>query len=221
MATTQDWIDEANTIRARILASDGHAGVATREQIEHLTGIQIFEAMLAGKLPFATIAKTLDYALIAASLGEVTFQGSPSAAFLNPMGTVHGGWYGTLLDSAMGCAVHTMMPAGRAFTTADYSVSMVRGLKVGGVYRTIGKVLHCGRQMATAEGRIVDADGKLYAHGTTTCLVFDLPSAPANEKGFHTLAMKERLTASDAWMAANPPVHTDLGKLAAKAGLVL
>jgi uncharacterized protein (TIGR00369 family) len=91
------------------------------------------------------------------------------------MGGVHGGWYGTLLDSAMGCAVHTLMPAGRGYTTAEYSVNLVRAAKPGAVYSAIGKVLHCGRQLATAEARIVDADGKLYAHGTTTCLVFELP----------------------------------------------
>jgi uncharacterized protein (TIGR00369 family) len=92
------------------------------------------------------------------------------------MGGVHGGWYGTLLDSAMGCAVHTLMPAGRGYTTAEYSVNLVKAVKPGGVYRTIGKVLHCGKQLATAEARIVDVDGKLYAHATTTCLVFELPS---------------------------------------------
>jgi len=175
MATTEEWIAEAAAVRAKMEAGGGAAGVATREQIAGLTGIEIFKLMLAGKLPYASVGKTMDYMLLSAELGEVVFQGAPNSGFLNPMGTVHGGWYGTLLDSAMGCAVHTMMPAGRAFTTAEYSVNLVRGLKVGGLYRTIGKVLHCGKQMATAEGRIVDADGRLYAHGTTTCFIFDLP----------------------------------------------
>jgi uncharacterized protein (TIGR00369 family) len=175
MATTQEWIEEAQTIRAQMLAGGAIAGVAARDQVAHLSGIEIFKMMLAGKLPFASVGKTLDYSLVSAELGEVVFQGSPASNFLNPMGTVHGGWYGTLLDSAMGCAVHTMMPIGRGFTTAEYSVNLVRGLKLGGVYRTIGKVVHCGKQMATAEGRIVDADGKIYAHGTTTCFLFDMP----------------------------------------------
>jgi uncharacterized protein (TIGR00369 family) len=92
------------------------------------------------------------------------------------MGTVHGGWYATLLDSAVGCAVHTLMPVGRAYTTAELSVNLVRGAAPNGEpLRAIGQVIHCGRQLATAEGRIVDASGKVYAHATTTCLVFDLP----------------------------------------------
>lgn len=93
------------------------------------------------------------------------------------MGTIHGGWYATLLDSAMGCAVHTMMPAGRAYTTAELSVNIVKALspKVERV-RAIGQVLHAGRQLATAEAKLVGPDGTLYAHGTSTCLVFDLPT---------------------------------------------
>ncbi len=175
MATTQDWIFEAQAIKEKMPAAGGAADVATREQVGHLSGLEVFNAILTGKLPYASVGKLLDYSLVSVELGQVVFQGSPSNEFLNPMGTVHGGWYGTLLDSAMGCAVHTMLPAGRGFTTAEYSINMVRGVKLGGVYRTIGKVLHSGRKMATAEGRIVDADGKLYAHGTTTCFVFDMP----------------------------------------------
>jgi uncharacterized protein (TIGR00369 family) len=93
------------------------------------------------------------------------------------MGAVHGGWYATLLDSALGCAVHTLMPVGRAYTTAELSVNIVKALspKVQRV-RAIGKVLHCGRQLATAEARLVGPDGALYAHATSTCLVFDLPT---------------------------------------------
>lgn len=175
MASTEEWIAEAEVIKAQMLAGGGEAGVFTREQMASLSGIEIFKAMLLGKLPYASVGKTLDYSMVLAELGEVIFQGSPQNNFLNPMGTVHGGWYGTLLDSAMGCAVHTIVPAGRGFTTAEYSVNIVRGAKVGGLYRTIGKVVHAGRQMATAEGRIVDADGKIYAHGTTTCFLFDMP----------------------------------------------
>jgi uncharacterized protein (TIGR00369 family) len=94
------------------------------------------------------------------------------------MGSVHGGWFATLLDSALGCAVHTLMPEGRTYTTAELSVNIVRALSpdVARV-RAEGKVLHCGRQLATAEAQLVGPDGKLYAHATTTCLVFDLPSA--------------------------------------------
>ena len=177
MASTEEWIAEAEIVKAQMLAGGGGAGVFTREQIAKMSGLEIFNAMLLGKMPYASVGKTLDYSPVTVALGEIVFQGSPQANFLNPMGTVHGGWYGTLLDSAMGCAVHTIVPAGRGFTTAEYSVNIVRGAKVGGVYRTIGKVVHAGRQMATAEGRIVDVDGKIYAHGTTTCFLFDMPKA--------------------------------------------
>jgi uncharacterized protein (TIGR00369 family) len=175
MANAQDWIDEAANLKARMLAGGGVQGVAAREKVANMTGMQTLQAMLNGELPFASIGKTLDYMLVSVAPGEAVFQAIPNAGHLNPMGGVHGGWYGTLLDSAMGCAVHTTMPVGRGYTTAEYSVNLVRAVKVGGVYRTIGKVLHAGKQLATAEAKIVDAEGKLYAHGTTTCLVFELP----------------------------------------------
>jgi uncharacterized protein (TIGR00369 family) len=143
----------------------------------------MMQAMLAGELPHATIAKTLDFLLIEVGEGVAIFQGAPGSQLLNPMGTVHGGWFATLLDSAMGCAVHTLMPAGRGYTTAELSVNIVRALTpdVKRV-RAEGRVLHAGRQLATAEARLVGADGKLYAHGTTTCLVFDLVSTSTSDR---------------------------------------
>jgi uncharacterized protein (TIGR00369 family) len=132
--------------------------------------------MLNGELPYAAIAQTLDFLLIEVSEGKAVFQGSPGPAHFNPMGTVHGGWFATLLDSALGCAVHTLMPEGRGYTTAELGVNIVRALTPGAQrVRAEGTVLHCGRQLATAEARLVGPDGKLYAHATTTCLVFDLP----------------------------------------------
>lgn len=91
------------------------------------------------------------------------------------MGSVHGGWFATVLDSALGCAVHSTMAAGMGYTTAELSVNIVRAASDRtGPLRAIGQVVHSGRQLATAEARLVDAEGKLYAHGTTTCLVFTL-----------------------------------------------
>ena len=90
---------------------------------------------------------------------------------------MHGGWFATLLDSAVGCAIHTTLPAGKAYTTLELKVNMVRALTDGvPLVRAEGKVIHAGRQVATAEGRIVGPDGKLYAHATTTCLIFDQPT---------------------------------------------
>lgn len=170
----RQWREEEAQTRARMQAGPG-AGVARREQVAGLSGLATMQAMLRGELPFASIAQTLDFLLIEVQEGMAVFQGTPNLQHLNPMGTVHGGWYATLLDSAVGCAVHTMMPPGRAYTTAELSVNLVRGAKAQAEpLRAIGKVIHCGKQLATAEGRIVDAAGKLYAHATTTCLVFDL-----------------------------------------------
>jgi uncharacterized protein (TIGR00369 family) len=130
--------------------------------------------MLRGGLPSAPIGRTLDFVLVEVADGKAVFQGTPGPAHLNPVGSIHGGWYATLLDSALGCAVATRLPAGRAYTTAELSVNLVRaiGPKVQRV-RAEGEVLHCGRQLATAQARLVGPDGTLYAHATTTCLVFE------------------------------------------------
>jgi uncharacterized protein (TIGR00369 family) len=171
---TQEWIDQYTEVRAK-LGSTG--GVATKDQIAGKTGFETIEAMLRGEIPYPYISDTMDFGIVQVAYGEVVFQGIPQLKHYNPLGSVHGGWYATLLDSAVGCAVHTMMPAGRGYTTAELSVNIVRAASVKtGPLRAIGKVIHCGRQLATAEGRIVGPDGKLYAHATTTCLVFELPS---------------------------------------------
>ncbi len=168
------WRNEEAASRARSAAGKG-AGIADRHQVAGLSGLELMHAMLRGDLPHANIGHTMDFVMISFAAGEAVFQGTPQTKHLNPMGTVHGGWYATLLDSAVGCAVHTMMPPGRGYTTAELSVNLVRGAVPGKEpLRVIGKVLHCGKQLATAEGRIVDAAGKLYAHATTTCLVFEM-----------------------------------------------
>jgi uncharacterized protein (TIGR00369 family) len=169
------WIAEEEAIVERLDAGPG-PGVARPEQIAGKTGLEMMEAMLRAEIPYAAIAKTLDFALISVGPGRAVFQGTPLAQHLNPLGTIHGGWFATLLDSALGCAIHTMMPAGRGYTTAELGVNLVKALtpKVARV-RAEGKVIHCGRQLATAEARLVGADGTLYAHATTTCLVFELP----------------------------------------------
>ena len=170
----EHWLAQEREILALVDAGPG-PGVATRAQIDGLTGLQQMQAMLRGELPYAAIAKTLDFLIVEAEEGRATFQGTPGAAHLNPMGTVHGGWFATLLDSALGCAVHTCMLPGRGYTTAELGINMVKALtpKVQRV-RAEGRVIHCGRQLATAEARLVGPDGTLYAHATTTCLVFDL-----------------------------------------------
>jgi uncharacterized protein (TIGR00369 family) len=169
------WLAQEREVAARLEAGPG-AGVVARELQQGRNGIEMMQAMLRGELPYPPIAKTLDFQLMEVSEGRAMFQGTPGPAHLNPMGSIHGGWYATLLDSALGCAVQTMMPAGRGYTTAELSVNLVRaiGAKAPRV-RAEGKVIHCGRQLATAEARLYGPDGTLYAHGTTTCLVFELP----------------------------------------------
>jgi uncharacterized protein (TIGR00369 family) len=155
-------------------AQDVRFGVATREQLAGKSGLAIFQAMIAGELPAPPITRTLDFILVEAEHGRVVFQGRPGVAHYNPMGTVHGGWYATLLDSALGCAVQSVLPAGRAYTTAELKVNIVRPLtdKVPFV-RAEGKIIHAGGRMATADAQLTGSDGKLYAHGSTTCFIFE------------------------------------------------
>ena len=105
----------------------------------------------------------------------MVFAGTPDLRHYNPIGVVHGGYAATLLDSCMGCAVHSALEAGQGYTTLELKVNYVRAMTVNtGRVRAEGKIINVGRQVATAEGRIVGDDGKLYAHGTTTCLVFPI-----------------------------------------------
>lgn len=170
--TLQQWLDQEAQIRRTMLPH----GVTPLDDVRPRTGLELIQGMLQGQIRPAPFSKLLDFWLVEASAGHVAFQGVPSAEFFNPMGTVHGGWFATLLDSAMGCAVHTLLPAGRSYTTSGLTVNLVKALtpKVQRV-RAIGKVLHSGRQMASAEASLLGPDGTLYAHATTTCLIFDLP----------------------------------------------
>lgn len=173
--TLARWLAEDELLRAR------HAGRAPApippEAARGRPGLDVLRDMIEGRLPAPPITQVLDFILVQVEPGRAVFQGRPSAAFLNPMGGLHGGWYATLLDSCVGCAVHTTMPIGRAYTTLELKLNLVRA--IGPEVRLVraeGRVVHGGRQVATAEGRLVGPDGKLYAHATTTCLVFDQPN---------------------------------------------
>ena len=151
-------------------------GLATPAQVAGKSGLQMFQAMIAGELPAPPISQTLDFLLAEAEYGRVVFQGKPGIAHYNPMGAVHGGWFATLLDSALGCAVASALPAGKSYTTAELKVNIVRPLtdKVPFV-RAEAHLIHGGGRMATADARLTGPDGKLYAHGSTTCFIFDTP----------------------------------------------
>ncbi len=137
---------------------------------------QLHARMTGGARP--PIADTLDFDLVELEHGRVLFTGRPAEYLYNPIGTVHGGYAATLLDSALGCAVHTTLKPGFAYTTVELKVNYVRALRADtGPIHCEGRVIHVGGRIATAEARITSRDGtRLYAHGTTTCLVF-----PANE----------------------------------------
>ena len=170
----EEVIEQWEADEARVRARLREPGTASPDQLAGRSGMQVFEAIFAGELPQPPIGDTLDFVPIRMSPGEAVFQGRPQRRHYNPLGTVHGGWFATLLDSAVGCAVHAALPAGKGYTTLELKLNMVRPLTDAvPLVRAEGKVIHAGRQVATAEGRIVGPDGKLYAHATTTCLVFD------------------------------------------------
>ena len=155
-------------------------GILPLDSIRELSGLEQMRGMIDGRFPRPPISKLLDFALVEADEGHVVFQATPGFDHYNPLGSVHGGYASTLLDSCMGCAVHTRLKPGQGFTTLELKVNFIRAMKVGtGPVRAIGDIIHVGGQTATAEGRVIDAEGKLLAHGSTTCLIFRLPPKSA------------------------------------------
>ncbi len=137
-----------------------------------MAGIEFLRAIRDGKLPHPPICELLGYRLTEVEAGHAVFEITAGERHYNPIGVVHGGIAMTLLDSAMGCAVQTRMPAGGGYTTLEAKTNLVRAITAEtGPLRAIGKVLHAGKRIATAEGRLEDRAGKLYAHATSTCIV--------------------------------------------------
>jgi len=146
--------------------------MALAESARGMPGIDFLRAMRDGKLPLPPICALLGYRLVEAEPGHAVFEITPAEQHYNPIGVVHGGIAMTLLDSAMGCAVQTRMPAGGGYTTLEAKTNLVRAVTAStGKLRATGKVLHVGKRVATAEARLEDGEGKLYAHATTTCIV--------------------------------------------------
>ena len=138
----------------------------------NMSGREYLAAIVAGRFPSPPIAKLMGFHLAEVGEGFAVFECTPGEQHYNPIGVVHGGLAMTLLDSAMGCCVQTEMPAGVAYTTLEAKTNLVRAITHStGRLRAIGKLVHLGKRMATAEGRLEDASGKLYAHATTTCMV--------------------------------------------------
>jgi len=137
-----------------------------------LSGLELMRMIAAGQAPPPGIGSLLGMRPVSVEDGLVTFALEPDERMLNPIGTIHGGIAATLLDSCMGCAVHTTLAPGVGYTTAQLNLHYLRAMRPGmGEVRAVGRVLHRGRKQSTAEGHLYDADGKLLAHGTTTCLI--------------------------------------------------
>jgi uncharacterized protein (TIGR00369 family) len=149
----------------------GTVGAARQKE---MTGLEFVQGLADGLLPLNTIARTLGYDVAEAEHGRVVIVAEPTDTLLNPAGTVHGGFSATLLDSCMGLAIQSTLEKGVAQTTLEFKISLVRPITPDtGTIRAEGSVLSRGRRIGTAEGRIVDRDGRLLAHGTTTCLIFE------------------------------------------------
>ncbi len=144
-----------------------------------LAGRDYLQAMIDGKLPRAAIAALLGFDLVEVGEGFAAFECQPGERHYNPNGAVHGGLACALLDSAMGCSIHSTLPAGMAYTTLELKVNLVRPITgETGRLRCEARLIYAGRRIATAEGKLIDPAGKLYAHGTTTCMIFPV-SEPA------------------------------------------
>lgn len=148
-------------------------GVVPVETLLQHDGLTFLRGLLEGKFPAPPITRTLGFTLAEVEYGRAVFSGVPEARHYNPIGTVHGGFAMTLLDSALACAIHSTLKKGETYTTLEIKVNLVRPLtEATGLVRAEGRLIHRGRTLGTSEGDIKDSDGKLYAHATTTCMIF-------------------------------------------------
>ena len=157
-------------------------GVADLSEARSLTGRAFLQAMLDGQLPAPPIAETLSFWLTEIGDGVAIFEGAAGPHLLNPLGIVHGGWALTLIDSASGCAAHTLLPVGSSYTTIETKANFSRAItKDTGRVRAEGRAVSRGRRIISCEARVVDATGRLLAHGTSTLMVLpgNAPAKPA------------------------------------------
>ena len=157
------------------MAAHATYGVVPVEQVRGMSGLELLSGFIDGRFPAPPIAEVLNFFLTEVSHGFAVFEGTPDARMYNPLGSVHGGVAAALLDSAMGCAIHTTLEAGTGFTTLEIKVNYVRAMsdKTGKV-RCEGRTINVGSRIATSEGKLFDAQSRLLAHGTTTCLIFPI-----------------------------------------------
>jgi len=148
-------------------------GVAKPEEVAEMSGLQAMEALIDGRLPAPPIAQTLSFWLVEVSDGYAVFEADTGPHLLNPLGTVHGGWALTLIDSATGCAGHTLLPPGTGYGTVETRVNFTRPIRHDtGRVRAEGRIVSRGRQIMTGEARVLDKEGRILAHGTSTLMVY-------------------------------------------------
>jgi uncharacterized protein (TIGR00369 family) len=154
-------------------------GVIPHDARKTMSGIEILRAMIAGKVPTPPITEVVGFELTTVEPGFAVFSGKPGAHLYNPYGTVHGGYTATLLDSAMTCAVQSLVPLGFGVTTLEFKISFVRAFTdTTRIVRAEGRAINVGRRVGVAEGKLIDDEGRILAHGTTTCLVFEASDGP-------------------------------------------
>ena len=179
---TEQWNAQLDAVRART----AEPGLVALDDLRARSGAEFFRALGNGELPMPHIGETLEFWPVEWEVGRMVFQGTPHVRHYNPIGSVHGGWIAAILDSAVGCAVHSTLAKGTGYTTVELKVNYVRAVTTAtGPLRAEGKVIHVGKQLATAEGRLHDARGELYAHASTTCLVFPLPAPDRSVTATH------------------------------------
>jgi uncharacterized protein (TIGR00369 family) len=155
------------------VAEQYKTGVVPLDELKSYDGLSFLKAMIAGTLPQPPMTATLGFRLTEAEHGRAVFTGEPRYEYYNPLGSVHAGFAATLLDSALGCAVHSTLAKGEAYVTAEFKMNLVRPVtKDTGTVTAKARIVHRGRTLGTSEGYLRDAAGKLYAHATTTCIIF-------------------------------------------------
>lgn len=138
---------------------------------KQMTGLQLLQAMADGKIPPASISETIPMRPTIIEEGQITFEVQADQRHLNPLGGVHGGFAATVLDTITGCAIHTLLEAGIGYGTIDLNIKMCRPIPQNQALTAIGKVINISKNLAISEGKILDAQGKLYAHATCTCMI--------------------------------------------------
>jgi uncharacterized protein (TIGR00369 family) len=164
-------MSEGKETRTRTITWEDPRGAA--EAGRNLSGLEYLQKIVEGSLPRPPIGALMNFTITELSEGRAVFTVEPAEYHYNPIGVVHGGVAATLLDSAMGCAIHSTLPAGAGYTTLEIKVNFVRPMTTStGLVRCEGRVIYVGGRTATADGQITDESGKLYAHATTTCIIF-------------------------------------------------